>query len=52
MKHLIRFTVALAALIASLCAFICVLERMCTRMTLSPEEPEKVEKIQFDLEID
>lgn len=52
MKHFIKFLLALAAFFASLCAFVCVLERLGSRLNLTsePEDARKVEKIQFDLE--
>ena len=52
MKRFIKFLLAMAAFFASLCAFVCVLERLCSRLNLTaePEEDPKVEKIQFYLE--
>ena len=43
---------AMAAFFASLCAFVCVLERLTSRLNLTAdaEEEPKVEKIQFDLD--
>ena len=52
MKRFIKVLLAMAAFFASLCAFVCVLERLCSRLNLTaePEEDPKVEKIQFDLD--
>ena len=46
------FLLAMAAFFASLCAFVCVLERLSSRLNLTAdaEEEPKVEKIQFDLD--
>ena len=52
MKRFIKFLLAKKAAIASLCAFVCVLERLSSRLNLTAdaEEEPKVEKIQFDLD--
>lgn len=50
MKNFVKVLMAMAAFFASLCAFICVLEHLCSRLSLLPEEEPKVEKIQFDVE--
>ena len=52
MKRFIKFLLAMAAFFASLCAFVCVLERLSSRLNLTAdaEEDPKVEKIQFDLD--
>ena len=52
MKRFIKFLLAMAAFFASLCAFVCVLERLSSRMNLTADaeyEP-KVEKILFYLD--
>ena len=52
MKRFIKFLLAMAAFFASLCAFVCVLERLSSRLNLTAdaEEEPKVEKIQFDVD--
>lgn len=54
MKRFIKLLLAMTAFFASLCAFVCVLERLCSRLNLTAdtEDEPKVEKIQFDLDTD
>lgn len=52
MKHLVRIIIGLAGIFAAFCAFVGVVEHLCTRLSFSPEEGNKVEKIQFDLDTD
>lgn len=51
MKNLIKVCLALAAFFASFCTFICVLERLSSKLSMTPEEEPAVDKIQFNLDV-
>ena len=52
MKHLVKVIIGIAGVFAAFCAFVGVVEHLCTRLSFAPEEGNKVEKIQFDLDTD
>lgn len=52
MKHLVRTIIGLAGIFAAFCAFIGVVEHLCGRLSFTPEEGKKMEKIQFELDTD
>lgn len=52
MKHLVKVIIGIAGIFAAFCAFVGVVEHLCTRLSFAPEEGNKVEKIQFDLDTD
>ena len=51
MKHLVRIIVSLAAIFAAFCAFVGVVEHLCSHLSFA-EEGKKNEKIQFELDAD
>ncbi len=52
MKHLVKVIIGIAGIFAAFCAFVGVVEHLCTHLSFAPEEGNKVEKIQFDLDTD
>lgn len=50
MKHLIRIIIALAAIFATFCAFLAVMEHISSRMSFTTEETPSDSKIQFDMD--
>lgn len=52
MKHFIRVIISLAGIFAAFCAFVGIVEHLCGKLSFTPEEGQKTEKIQFDMDTD